>query len=58
VARARPLSPPSADSVFVVLSDVETSEDLARGYAGSGGWLLSQEADYEAGSGVSFELVI
>ena len=51
-----PLYPPS--SVFVILSDHETSQDLALAYAGKGGWHLTQEVDYEARCGAAFEMIL
>jgi ureidoglycolate hydrolase len=50
-----PLAPPA--TTFVVLNEQETVEDLARAYAGQGGFERSQEVDYQARFGVTFELV-
>lgn len=50
-----PLAPPS--TVFVTINEQETVEDLARAYAGHGGWERTQEIDYQARFGVTFELI-
>ena len=49
-----PIYPPA--SVFVIINDHETLQDLRLAYAGQGGWKLSQEVDYAARFGVTFEL--
>mgnify|MGYP001334247372 CR=1 FL=1 len=51
-----PLYPPGA--VYVVLATHENNEDLRLAYAGQGGFKLSQEVDFEAKLGVSFEMVL
>lgn len=51
-----PLYPP--ESVFVMLSDEETAEDLNQAYAGRGGWKLTQEVDYQQRYGITFTLVL
>ena len=51
-----PLYPPH--TVFVILSDHETFQDLTMAYTGRGGWTLSQEVDYEARFGVTFEITL
>jgi ureidoglycolate lyase len=51
-----PIYPPS--SVFVIINDHETLDDLRLAYAGKGGWKLSQEVDYAARFDVTFELTL
>ena len=45
-------------TTFIILSDEETFADLRLGYAGKGGFKLTQEVDYEAKFGVTFEMVL
>ena len=45
-------------TTFTVLTDEETFEDLRLGYAGKGGFKLTQEVDYQARFGVIFEIVL
>ena len=51
-----PIYPGAA--IFIILSDAETSADLELGYAGNGGFELSQEVDYESAFDVTFEFVL
>jgi ureidoglycolate lyase len=51
-----PLYPP--DTRWVILTDHETQDDLLTAYSGKGGWALSQEVDYQARSGLTFELTL
>ena len=51
-----PLYP--SESVFVMLNDSATSEDLAAAYRGEGGWQYTQEVDYAARFGVTFEVAL
>lgn len=41
---------------WVILTDQETQHDLTSGYAGQGGFTLTQEVDYRQRFGVSFAL--
>jgi ureidoglycolate lyase len=51
-----PLYPPA--SVFVMLNDSTTAADLAAAYRGQGGWQWTQEVDYAARCGITFEIVL
>jgi ureidoglycolate lyase len=51
-----PLYP--ADTQWVIITDHETQDDLLAAYLGQGGGTLTQEADYAAGFGLAFELIL
>ena len=45
------------DTRWAIITDHETADDLDAGYQGRGGFALSQEVDYLARFGITFELV-
>ena len=49
------LGPP--DTRWVIITDHETADDLEAAYSGRGGFALSQEVDYAARFGTTFEIV-
>ena len=51
-----PLYPPATNCVMI--TDRETQEDLKLAYAGKGGWALTQEVDYGARFGVTFQFAL
>jgi ureidoglycolate lyase len=46
------------DTRWVIITDHETAEDLEAAYAGRGGFALTQEVDFAARFGTTFELVL
>ncbi|HEY4910102.1 MAG TPA: ureidoglycolate lyase [Methylomirabilota bacterium] len=50
------VTPP--DTRWVIITDHETADDLEAAYLGRGGFALSQEVDYAARSGTTFEIVL
>jgi ureidoglycolate lyase len=50
------VAPP--DTRWVIVTDHETADDLAAAYAGRGGFVLTQEVDYAARFGTTFELIL
>lgn len=49
-----PLYPP--DTRWVIITDHETQQDLLTAYSGTGGWALTQEADYQMRCDLTFTL--
>ena len=46
------------DTRWVIITDHETADDLEAAYAGRGGFALTQEVDYAAQFGTTFEIVL
>jgi ureidoglycolate hydrolase len=45
------------DTRWVIITDHETADDLEAGHRGQGGFALTQEVDYAARFGTTFEIV-
>ncbi len=50
------VAPP--DTRWVIITDHETADDLEAAYAGRGGFALTQEVDFAARCGTTFEIVL